>query len=142
MVAKRAWWYQVVDGNLGHTDVDDCAQVISNPQTPPPTEHQRSADCDGAMVARSQILMTSSMATLLGTLTNETACDVHFSGTPPYATTFDTDRSEKILWGDFNSPPREQPSSADWVLHSGASVPYRSLPVTVRTPGPRWDGTH
>ncbi len=49
MVAKRAWWYQVVDGNLGHTDVDDCAQVISNPQTPPPTEHQRSADCDGAI---------------------------------------------------------------------------------------------
>jgi len=94
------------------------------------------------MVARSQIVVSGATATLLGTMTNETGCDVHFSGTPPYALAFDSDGSRPILLGDFNSPPRERPSCADWVIHPGASVPYRSLPVTLQTADPRWDGTH
>ncbi|MHB1473598.1 MAG: hypothetical protein ACYCV4_08185 [Dermatophilaceae bacterium] len=74
-------------------------------------------------------------------MTNETRCDVYFSGMPPYVITSDTDGSEHILLGDFSSPPREQPSSGDWVLHPGASVPYRSLPITLKNPDPLWDGT-
>jgi hypothetical protein len=66
---------------------------------------------------------------------------VYFSGRPPYASTLDTDGSEPILLGDFNSPPRAQPYSGDWVMHPGASVPYRSLPVALTNTDPRWDGT-
>jgi hypothetical protein len=94
------------------------------------------------MVARSQILVSGSTATLWGTMTNETDYDVYFSGLPPYAVALDTNGNEPILLGDFNCPPRERPPSGDWVMHPGASVPYRSLPVTLQTPDPRWDGTH
>jgi len=92
------------------------------------------------MVARSQILVFESTATLVGTLTNETGCDVYFSGLPPYASTFDTDGSERVLLGDFNSPPQAIPSRGDWVVHPGASLAYRSLPVTVQNPDLLWDG--
>ena len=60
---------------------------------------------------------------------------------PPYASKLDLDGSQPILIGDFNSPPRAQPYSGAWVMHPGASVPYRSLPVTMRNPDPRWEGT-
>ena len=66
------------------------------------------------MVARSQILISGSTATLLGALTNEIGSHVYFCGMPPYAT-FETNGSETILLGDFNSPPREQPSCGDCV---------------------------
>src|SRR5665647_301140 len=110
--------------------------------SPTPTAYKRlAADCDGAMVARSQILISGSTATLLGALTNETGSYVYFCGMPPYAITFETDGSETILLGDFNSPPREQPSCGDCVMHPGASIPYRSVPVILPNPHPRWDGT-
>ncbi|MEO6144271.1 MAG: hypothetical protein ABIP19_09860 [Dermatophilaceae bacterium] len=96
------------------------------------------------MVARSQVVVSGSTATLLGTLTNETGCDVHFSGLPPYAVMvdvmLDTAGTPTILFGDFNSPPRERPCSGDWVIHPGASVPYSSLPFTLSAPGIRWEG--
>ena len=146
MGADQPRWYR---GGKRQRAKDGDAQVEldqtmdnSQPPTPTPVAHEPStAVCNGAMVARSQILVTGSTATLLGTMTNETSCDVHFSGTPPYALTLDTDGSRPVLLGDFNSPPRERPSCADWVIHPGASVPYRSLPVTLQTPDPRWDGT-
>lgn len=104
--------------------------------------HERlAAHCDGALVARSQILVSGSTATLLGTVTNETGCFVYFSGVPPYAVTFETDGGETILMGDFSSAPRAKPSSGDCVMHPGACVPYRSLPVVLRNPRPRWDGS-
>jgi hypothetical protein len=143
----QSWWSRF--GKTRHDKADEGRNDLSpgpeDPQAPIPTSTVRArpvGDCDGAMVARSQIVVSGSTATLLGTMTNETGCDVHFSGTPPYALTFDSDGSRPILLGDFNSPPRERPSSADWVIHPGASVPYRSLPVTLQTPDPRWDGTH
>jgi len=149
MSAIRAWWHQVGKGLLRlHNDGErrsDQHHRVEDPQAPsvrPTITHKLSAaDRDGAMVARSQIQVSGSTATLLGTLTNETGFDVHFSGMPPYASTFDTDGSAPILLGDFNTPPRDQPSSGDWVIHPGASVPYRSLPVTLQNPDPRWDGT-
>ena len=110
--------------------------------SPPPSAHQRLAvNCEGAVVARSQILVSGSTATLVGTLTNETHCYVYFSGMPPYAITFDKDGRGTILSGDFHSEPREQPSRGDCVMHPGASVPYRSLPVTLQNHHLRWDGT-
>lgn len=141
MGADQLRWYQFgmklrrQNGDCS-TDLTDQCQRVDHPQAsiPTPSAHRRTAaDCDGAMVARSQIVVSGSTAMLLGTMTNETGFDVCFSGMPPYAVTFDTDGSEPILLGDFNSPPREQPSSGDWVIHPGASVPYRSLPVTLQT---------
>jgi hypothetical protein len=146
MGADQPWWSRIRqtrrantgDVQVGHRQMTDGSQAAS----PEPITHALSAaDPEGAMVARSQILVSGSTATLLGTMTNETGFDVHFSGTPPYAGTLDTDGSRPVLLGDFNSPPRELPSSADWVMHPGASVPYRSLPVTLNDPDPRWDGT-
>ena len=139
-------WYQIgkraprVDNVRGRADQ---GQSTNGSQTagPTPLAHTRSAaNSDGALVARSQIILSGTTATLAGTMTNETSCDVHFVGTPPYARTLDTDGSRPVLLGDFNSPPRERPSSGDWVIHPGASVPYRSLPVTLKNPDPRWDG--
>jgi hypothetical protein len=146
MGGGEPWWYRIWqtrrvntgDVQVGLERTTDRSQAAS----PEPITHNLSAaDSGGAMVARSQILVSGSTATLLGTMTNETGYDVHFSGTPPYARTLDTDGNRPVLLGDFNSPPREQPSSADWVMHPGASVPYRSLPVTLKDPDPRWDGT-
>ena len=120
----------------------DHAQRVDSHQAPPPTALMRATgESNGAMVARSQILVSGSTATLLGTMTNETDSDVHFSGTPPYAITYDNDGNETILLGDFNSPPQQEPSFGDWVVHPGASLPYRSLPVTLQNSDPRWDGT-
>jgi len=124
-------------------DWHDQYQTYDNPApSRTPSAHKRLvASCDGAVVARSQILVSGSTATLLGTLTNETGRYVYFSGMPPYAITFDPDGRGTLLSGDFHSPPREQPSSGDCVMHPGASVPYRSLPVTLQNRRPRWDGT-
>ena len=120
----------------------DHAQRVDSHQAPPPTAHVRATgESNAAMVARSQILVSGSTATLLGTMTNETDSDVHFSGTPPYAISYDNDGNETILLGDFNSPPQQAPSFGDWVVHPGASLPYRSLPVTMQNSNPRWDGT-
>jgi hypothetical protein len=146
MGAKRTRWYQfgrsLARINDGH---DWTAQKdgVEDPQAPPltPTHEGSAAGCDGAMVARSHVLVSGSTAVLSGTMTNETGCDVYFTGMPPYVNIFDTDGSAPILLGDFNSPPRDQPSVGDWVMHPGASVPYRSLPVTLRNPDPCWDGT-
>jgi hypothetical protein len=146
MGADQSWWSRIRqprrvrtgDVPVGLERTTDRSQAASHE----PTTHTLSAaDPECAMVARSQILVSGSTATLLGTMTNETGYDVHFSGTPPYARMLDTDGSRPVLLGDFNSPPREQPSSADWVMHPGASVPYRSLPVTLKDSDPRWDGT-
>jgi hypothetical protein len=147
MSVDQSWWSRIGKRRQIRADEgrNDSNLRTDNPQAPittPAARARPTGDCDGAMVARSQIVVSGSTATLLGTMTNETGCDVHFSGTPPYALTFDSDGSRPILLGDFNSPPRERPSSADWVIHPGASVPYRSLPVTLQTPDPRWDGTH
>jgi len=120
----------------------DHAQGVDSHQAPPPTALMRATgESNGAMVARSQILVSGSTATLLGTMTNETDSDVHFSGTPPYAISYDNDGNETILLGDFNSPPQQAPSFGDWVVHPGASLPYRSRPVTMQNSDPRWDGT-
>lgn len=105
-------------------------------------DRSRDLECSGAIVARSQIVVSGSTATLSGIMTNETNCHVHFSGMPPYAMPLDTDGGEPTLMGDFSSPPREQPSPGDWVMRPGASVPYRSLPIALETNDPRWDGTH
>lgn len=138
-------WCQVGDGHLGHQNCDgwtDDYQSVDSPQASTFSAHGRwAADSSGAMVARSTILVVGSTVTLVGTLTNETGCDVYFSGLPPFAITIDADGSERVLRGDFSSPPRETPSSGDWVVHPGASLRYRSLPVTVQNPDPRWDGT-
>lgn len=146
MGADKPQWYQIGINKLRRKDRDggtNLSQTVDTPRSPevPKAPRRAARRCDGAMVARSQILVSGSTATLSGTLTNESGCDVHFNGTPPYVVSFDTDGSEPILFGDFNSPPREQPSSGDWVMHPGASVPYRSLPVTMMTPDARWDGT-
>jgi len=143
----RLRWYQVGKRLLRVKDADGWRnqhQPVDNHRAPrpSPTAYKRlAADSDGAMVARSQILVYGSTATLLGTLTNETGNYVFFCGMPPYAITFDADGSKTALLGDFNSTPREQPSSGDWVMHPGARIPYRSLPVTVQNPHLRWDGT-
>ncbi|NMM24881.1 MAG: hypothetical protein HHJ11_15590 [Phycicoccus sp.] len=138
-------WCQVRDGQLRHQGCDgwtDDYQTADGLQASTSGAHGRwAADSNGAMVARSQITVAGSTVTLVGTLTNETGCDVYFSGLPPFAITIDADGSERVLQGDFNSPPREIPSRGDWVVHPGASLNYRSLPVTVQTPDPRWDGT-
>ncbi len=150
MGADQRRWYQVGTKKPRRNDGDSGARpgrTVDHPssQSPTPTAIQRSApDCDGAMVARSQVVVTGSTATLLGTLTNETGWDVHFSGMPPYAVMVDVmldpGGSAPILFGNFNSPPRERPPSRDWVMHPGASLPYRSAPVTLMDPDPRWDG--
>ena len=149
MVTERPRWYQVGNRQPRLKDGGDWTDRqrttdISEALMPTPTAapERSPADCDGAMVARSQILVCGSTVTLLGTMTNETNCDVYFSGMPPYAIPYDTDGNGPMLLGDFSSQPREQPSSGDWVMHPGASVPYRSLPVTLQSPDARWDGTH
>ncbi|MEP7036160.1 MAG: hypothetical protein ABI662_08640 [Dermatophilaceae bacterium] len=136
-VGKRA---KRVKGGGDHTD-ERATETLSTEDETPIAPSSSVPDSGGALVARSQIVVAGSTVTLTGTMTNETGSDVHFSGMPPYARTLDTDGSRSVLLGDFNSPPREQPSCSDWVMHPGASVPYRSLPVTLQTPGPRWDGT-
>lgn len=146
MGEDRPGWYQVVIRKLRRQDrdveVDKCQPSGSlRAASPTPTGCKRAGDCKGAMVARSQILVSGSTATLVGTMTNETGCDIHFTGRPPFASLHDADGTEPILLGDFNSPPRENPYSGDWVVHPGASVPYRSLPVTLQTPDSPWDGT-
>ena len=147
MGADQPRWYHVANRQPQLTDSagwPNKSQTVASPQAPCPTHtsYARSAaDCAGAMVARSQILVSESTATLIGTMTNEADCDVYFSGMPPYAITSDTDGSEPILLSDFNSPPREEPSPGNWVIHPGASVPYRSVPVILKNPDPRWDGT-
>jgi len=138
-------WCQVGDGQQRHQDCGGWTagyQTVDAPQSSASSAHMRwAADSDGAMVARSHILVSGSMATLSGTMTNETAWDVYFSGVPPYAITIDTDGSECVLRGDFNSPPQKVPSRGDWVVHPGASLRYRSHPVTLQSLDPRWDGT-
>lgn len=138
-------WCPVGDGQLRPQDCEgwtDDYQTVDSLQASTSSAHRRwDGDSNGAMVARSRILVAGSTVTLVGTLTNETGCDVYFSGLPPFASTIDADGSERLLRGDFNSPPREIPSRGDWVVHPGASLSYRSHPVTVQTPDPRWDGT-
>lgn len=145
MSADQPWWSRrgMRRDTAGHgrNDLDQMTATLPVRSPTPEDCDPCSVQCDGAMVARSQILVAGSTATLSGTLTNETGCDVHFSGAPPYALTIDSDGSRPVLLGDFNSPPRAQPSSADWVIHPGASLPYRSLPVTLRKPDIQWDGT-
>ena len=147
MGADQPRWYQIgnrqtrLRDGVGCTDHSQTVDRLHVPSPIPIAPTRSAPDCGGAMVARSRILVSGSTATLMGTLTNETGCDVHFSGMPPYAIAFGTDGSEPVLLGDFNLPPREQPPSGDWVIHPGASVPYRSRPVTVQNPDPRWDGT-
>lgn len=146
MGADRPRWYQAAIRKLGRQDrdIEDHQCLLSDSlraPSPTPTACQRAGDCSRAIVARSQILVSGSTATLVGTMTNETGCDVHFTGRPPFASVLDADGTEPILLGDFNSPPRENPYSGDWVMHPGASVPYRSLPVTLQTPDSPWDGT-
>lgn len=143
----RPRWYHVGKRRPGVTDAAgsrDKYQPGDSHRAPdllPATQERLAADNDGALVARSQILISGSTATLLGTLTNETGSYVYFSGMPPYAFTFETDGSEIAVLGDFSSPPRERPSSGDCVMHPGAVVPYRSLPVRLQNPRPLWDGT-
>jgi len=145
----RLRWYQVGNRPLRDAeDADGCRdrhQPVNNHRapSPTPTDYRRLAATDrgGTVVARSQILVSGSTATLLGTLTNETNCYVFFSGMPPYVIALEADGSKTVLVGDFNSSPREQPSCGDCVMHPRASIPYRSLPVTVPNPLPRWDGT-
>ena len=139
-------WYQVGIRRLGLKDRDDGhnpSETIPSPQPPiaTPSRHTAPIANGGAILARSRILVSGSTATLLGAMTNETGFDVYFSGLPPHVTAFDTDGSEHILFGDFNSPPRRQPTCGDWVMHPGAMIPYRSLPVTLETSHPRWDGS-
>ena len=148
------WWYRVGNrqsrlkaGDAGTdwqetADTTSCAASPAKPQASGPAPAAPERSTDGAIEARSQILFSGSTATLAGTMTNESDFDVYFSGMAPYVLPFDTDGNDPVLLGDFNSPPRENPSSGDWVMHPRASVPYRSLPVTVQTPSPRWDGTH
>ena len=120
----------------------DQSQTVENDRDSARAMHRwLAAHCDGAVVARSEILVSGSTATLSGTLTNETSCYVYFNGMPPYAVAFETDGRATILLGDFNPVPREQPFRTDCVMHPGAIVPYRSLPVTTHSPRPRWDGT-
>src|SRR5665811_2341023 len=96
----------------------DHAQRVDSHQARLPAALMRAAgESHAAMVARSQILVSGSTVTLLGTMTNETDSDVHFSGTPPYAISYDNDGNETILLGDFNSPPQQAPSFGDWVVH-------------------------
>ena len=144
MGADQPWWSRIRQTRrLTSGDIAVSPdRIMGNPEavSPKPDTTLSAADSEGAMVARSRILVSGSTATLSGTMTNETGHDVHFSGTPPYAAMFDPDGSRPVLLGDFNSPPREQPSSADWVMHPGSSVPYRSLPVTLEDSDPRWDG--
>jgi hypothetical protein len=148
MSTEQPRWYQVgnrprlKDGD-GRANQPRTAATVEAPlPTPTAAEERSPADCGGAMVARSQILVSGSTATLMGTMTNETNCDVYFSGMPPYAIPFDTAGNGPRLSGDFKFPPRAQPCSRDWVMHPGASVSYSSLPVTLHTPDLRWDGTH
>jgi hypothetical protein len=108
---------------------------------PPPISHKARIDNGGAIVARSRILVSGSTAILLGKMTNETGFDVYFSGLPPRVIALDTDGSERILYGDFSSPARPRPTRGDWVLHPGATIPYRSLPVALKASHPRWDGS-
>ena len=118
------------------------SSAVENGRASVPAMHAWLAThCDGAVVARSQILVSGSTATLSGTLTNETSCYVYFNGLPPYAVAFEADGRATILLGDFNPVPREQPFRADCVMHPGAIVPYRSLPVATQSPRPQWDGT-
>src|SRR5665647_232655 len=144
---RRLRWYQVGHRPLRDEDALSCRdqhQPVNTHRTPSPTPSASklaAADCGGTVVARSRVLVSGSTATLLGTLTNETSSYVYFSGMPPYAITFEEDGSKTVLLGDFNSSPREQPSCGDCVMHPRASIPYRSLPVTVQNPHPRWDGT-
>jgi len=148
MGADRPRWYHIRNrrvrrkGGDGSTQQNQAMDKSRSPSAAPTDRQWRDPQCDGAIVARSQIVVSGSTATLSGTMTNETDCHVHFSGMPPYAMPFDTDGSEPTLMGDFSSPPRDQPSSGDWVMHPGASVPYRSLPIALETNDPRWDGTH
>jgi hypothetical protein len=140
-------WCQVGIRRFGLKDRDDWhdrsgAIRSLKPAIPAPSRSKaRITNSGGAIVARSRILVSGSTATLLGTMTNETGFDVYFSGLPPRVVALDTDGSERVLFGDFSSPPRRRPTSADWVMHPGALIPYRSLPVTLETSHPRWDGS-
>ena len=147
MGADRSRWYHIRKGRMRRKGAEGSTrqdQPLDNTRalSTAGIDLSRDPEYSGAIVARSQIVVSGSMATLSGTMTNETDCHVHFSGMPPYAMPFDTDGSEPTLMGDFSSPPRDQPSSGDWVMHPGASVPYRSLPIALETNDPRWDGTH
>ena len=147
MGADRPRWYHIRKGRMRRKGAEGSTrqdQPLDNTRalSTAGIDLSRDPEYSGAIVARSQIVVSGSTATLSGTMTNETDCHVHFSGMPPYAMPFDTDGSEPTLMGDFSSPPRDQPSSGDWVMHPGASVPYRSLPIALETNDPRWDGTH
>lgn len=147
MGADRSRWYHIRKGRMRRKGAEGSTrqdQPLDNTRalSTAGIDLSRDPEYSGAIVARSQIVVSGSTATLSGTMTNETDCHVHFSGMPPYAMPFDTDGSEPTLMGDFSSPPRDQPSSGDWVMHPGASVPYRSLPIALETNDPRWDGTH
>jgi len=147
MGADRSRWYHIRKGRMRRKGAEGSTrqdQPLDNTRalSTAGIDLSRDPEYSGAIVARSQIVVSGSTATLSGTMTNETDCHVHFSGMPPYAMPFDTDGSEPTLMGDFSSPPRDQPSSGHWVMHPGASVPYRSLPIAFETNDPRWDGTH
>lgn len=140
-------WCQGGIRRLGLRDRDDwhdrSGGVLSlHRAIPTPSSHKAPiVNSGGAIVARSRILVAGSTVTLLGTMTNETGFDVYFSGLPPCVVAFDMDGSERILFGDFSSPPRSQPTCGDWVMHPGAMIPYRSLPVRLETSDTRWDGS-
>jgi hypothetical protein len=140
-------WCQVGIRRFGLKDRDDWrdrsgAIPSLKPAIPAPSRSKaRIVNSGGAIVARSRILVSGSTATLLGNMTNETGFDVYFSGLPPRVVALDTVGSERILFGDFSSPPRRQPTWGDWVMHPGAMIPYRSLPATLETSHPRWDGS-
>src|ERR1035437_4178423 len=91
----RLRWYQVGHRPLRDEDADSCRdqhQPVNNHRAPSSTatddKRLAAADCGGTVVARSQILVSGSTVTLLGTLTNETSSDGYFSGLPPHVLAF------------------------------------------------------
>ena len=106
---------------------------------PTPTTHVRTAaDCLGDIVAISEIRVTATTATLVGTITNETGLNANLSVSGPVVEAWDTNSEHVRLFGDFRAKP--DPFGGDWagVLHPGQSISYHSLPVTMQTPDRNW----
>jgi hypothetical protein len=114
---------------------------VSRPApAPPPTTHTRTAaDCLGNIVAISEIRITATTATLVGTVTNETGLDANLSVSGPVVEAWDTNSTHVRLYGDYRATP--DPFGEGWagVLHPGQSISYHSLPVTMQTPDRNWD---
>lgn len=87
----------------------------------------------------SHVEVTSTTATLVGKVTNETGFAIYFEGQAPAIHSYDPLYVHEFLFGDFSIAPTPKGQWYEFWLQPGASKSYRSVPHTMHTADRVWE---